>query len=199
MSRNTPNPITSDDDTDILVHRTTHVVPSNASHAAKDEVRFFYLDVLSGCDTQAQAIKHLQLTVGRLEDEVKRLKERKAVLEEMLDTLDPRWKQKADLPAILRHKGDTDEIQSLGRAFGVMHYPWLDDWAFLRPRPPLPDPSMRFESEETMRDAIINSLFDFVPAKYHEVMENHSGFGEMVCPCFVSNFCYTLTTQLIHR
>lgn len=116
--------------------------------------------------------------MGRLEDEIKGLKETLRNREERLDKADPTWKRK-DLPDVIRT--NLVAIQALGREFGIMYFPWLEaSSAFCRPRPKQPAPSERYATLDNINDAIICDLYNFIPRHFHEVMENHSEFGTLV-------------------
>lgn len=107
-------------------------------------------------------------------------------LEGLLSELDPKWRKRVELPPILRDKANIEEIQALGREFGIMYNPWIDDDAFMRARPPRPSPKVRYSNASNIADGLINDLYDFVPEKYHPLLENHSAFRDLVCFFFSS-------------
>ncbi len=150
-------------------------IPITVSHAKKDAVCIYfcvywcvsYLHLL-------QALKHAQLTISQLQDLVKKLQDHVRELKLQLE-------ETGTLSLLNFIRPHAKAIKALRRQFGVMHYPWLaSEWAFYMPCPERPSPGEHFQFIKNAQDWIMCNLFDFVPDKYYEMIQEHSEFGTLV-------------------
>lgn len=85
---------------------------------------------------------------------------------------------KGDVPEEIAQHGE--QFALLGRKYCVMVEPWIDN-IFEKPCPDIdPFSEERFLSDASKLQGRIAELYDFVPQKFHRIMNNHSFFHDTV-------------------
>jgi hypothetical protein len=97
------------------------------------------------------------------------------------DAANPRRKRSANKNVPEELAQHTEAIALLGRKYGTLIEPWVDVSFFQEPRPDIdPKSEDRYLSPESRKHGRIAELHDFIPPKYHELMNNHSYFASTV-------------------
>jgi hypothetical protein len=126
-------------------------------------------------------LRDAQIQFGELRAELRKLRLENATL----TANQPKRRSAKKVPPELLKYGE--EIAALGRKFGVMMEPWVDPAAFGKPRPDVsPTDKDRYQSDLSMLQGVVAELYEFVPGRFHEMMERHSYFGNQVSRFLVS-------------
>ena len=132
-----------------------------------------------------QQLKKLQLQTNSIEIERKRPRNSSvSVTSKGSEVSD---KDLDSVNAVSSIKMHDSEIAKYGRKYSIMICPWIDVSVFdgLISRPDVdPLSEDRYASKLTMLSGTVAELYDFVPSRLHDYMENHSRFASLVSRFF---------------
>ncbi|THH10262.1 hypothetical protein EW146_g8424 [Bondarzewia mesenterica] len=113
---------------------------------------------------------------GMVEDYQEAIKSTQLLARNVLEKLPQRKWHGANKP-IGEHD---DEISTLGHKFLVTVEMWVEISMFQQPHPVMSALSKdHYRTEMSIKQGVIAELYDFVPIKFHEMMQNYSPFGKL--------------------